>query len=41
MELRLAPSEVEGGSPVEVMGCAPSEEIREDSQYLGESVVVG
>ena len=41
MELRWAPSEVEGDSPSEVMGCAPSEEMKGAYQYLGEGVVVG
>ena len=35
MELRLEPSEVEGGSTSEVTGCAPSEEIRGAYQYSG------
>ena len=31
---------MEGGSPSEVMGCAPSEEMRGDYKYLEEGVVV-
>ena len=32
---------MEGGSPSEVMGCAPSEEMRGAYQYSGEGVLVG
>ena len=41
MELRWVPSEVEGGSPSEVMGFAPLEEMRGDYQYVGKGVVKG
>ena len=41
MEFRWAPSEVEGGSISEVMGCSPLEEMRGAYQYVGEGVVGG
>ena len=39
VEVRQAPSEVEGGSPSKVMVCAPSEEIMGVFQYPGEGAV--
>ena len=36
-----APSEAEGGSPLEVVVCSPSEEMRGVRQYLEEGVVGG
>ena len=41
MELSWAPSDVEGGSPSEVMGYGTSEDIRFFFKCLGEGVVVG
>ena len=41
VEVRQAPSEVEGGSPSEVMVCTPSEEMRGVSQDPGEGTLEG
>ena len=41
VEVSQAPSEVEGGSPLEVMVCAPSEEMRGVFQDQGEGAVEG
>ena len=41
MEVRRAPSEVEGGSPSELMVCAPSEEMRGVFHDPGEVTVGG
>ena len=41
VEVMRAPSEVGGGSPSEVMVCAPSEEMRGIFQDLGEGEVEG
>ena len=41
VEASQAPSEVEGGSPSEVMVCATSEEMRGVCQYPGDGAVEG